>query len=329
MRSILQRLKPNSPLEGVSRQDRSVLLACFAIAFFFWTVVKLSQTYQATKEAELRFELPPDKALNVTPPSHIEMRLEGTGWNLLFEFIAGKTVPVSFDLRDLREFNLTESQLRTEVARNLSSGDLEILDFNFDGLSLRLEDKDNRIVPVVLRDSLMFANEFQLRDTVRVEPDSIMITGPGSALAEITRWPTEVLTLRDLRRDAEVEVPLADPPTGLTLSPATVTVRVGGEQFTQKTVWLPVEVLNPPADSLHIFPNIVQANVVVGLSDYNKIHVDSFRLVADLEKVSKSNGKNTVPLILERQPKNVRSVQLSQRSAAFYIVRPGEQSGNE
>lgn len=318
----LRKVKIKSPLTGISTSDRNILLLCLGIAFFFWIIVKLSSRYQATKVARLEYLLPIDKAMTVTPPATVIVRLESTGWNLLFEFLSGNELDVEYDLQSLTSFSLTPSQLRTAIKRNLSSGDINILELSFEGLQFELEQRSQKRLPIQLIDSITYAPNFNPPGPVRLIPDSVLVSGPQSTLNALKYWPTDSLLVQNLDRDEEVIVPLQPPSEGLNIMPNQVQVELRVEEFTQKEIWLPVQVRNAPADSIHLFPAKVQASVVVGLSDFDRVSVDSFTLVADLKGASLDDGKNTVPLELRARPKMAKAVQLKQRSAIFYIVRP-------
>ncbi len=328
MRSLLRprKLRIRSPFKHISTSDRNVLLLCVTIAFFFWIVVKLSQPYQATKIVRMEYLLAPDKAMTSSPPETISMRLQATGWNLLFEFVSGRELQIEYDLREMEYFSLSASQLRNSVKRNLSSGDIEVVELNYEGMQFDLEQRAKRKLPIRLIDSITYARNFQLRTAPQLAPDSVVVTGPESMLAELTFWPTDSLAIQELDRNRKVVVNLQEPMEGMALIPAATTVSVEVEEFTQKDVWLSVEVRNPPADSIHIFPNKVQASVVVGLSDFDLVQADSFELVADLQSASLGEGKNTVPLELRQRPTFAHRIQLRQRSAVFYIVRPAADS---
>lgn len=327
---FLAKIKLSNPLAGMSRDDRRIVLICLGIAFFFWIIVKLSQPYQADKEVVLNFILPPDKALDVSPPALVPMRMTGTGWNLLFEFLAGNQLVLDYNLLDDDRFTLSESQLRSDIQRALSSGEIEITELTYDGLVMRLEEKAKKRIPILLRSRIGLANEHQLAEPPGLSVDTVTVSGPESVLSLLSEWPTDSLVLDNLRKERQIRLSLEKPPPGISLDPRQVTVHLRVEQYTQKVVWLPVEVKNPPRrDSLSIWPQLVKSNVTVGLSDYNSIHVDSFRLVADLEGVRLDEGKNTVPLRLERKPRSVRNVQLSNRSAEFYLIRKNSKPPDE
>ena len=100
------------------------------------------------------------------------------------------------------------------------------------------------------------------------------------------------------------------------------------EAYTEKSLFVPVELKNAPSDSLKVFPDKIKVSFVVGLSQYDSVHYTDFHLVADLKSISLEKGNNAVPVNLTAMPESVNNVVLSRKSVEFFIVKPeGEGKG--
>lgn len=315
-------LKISNPFAEKSPRDRNVMLICLGIAFFFWLIIKLSNDYQVTKVVELQFLPPPGKAFSRIPPKNMEVTLRGSGWNLLFEFISGNTIQLQYDLHDRSSFTLTEAAVRNDIRGTFSSGDVEIVQLsNYDLSSLALEDKATKTVPILPRYHLDFAEEYQLKSPVRVAPDSVTVTGPVSQVRDLQAWPTDSLALKNIRADYEGKLPLLKPTNNLAIEPQAVDVTIEAEQITEKTLYLPVNVINAPkVDSIRIFPDKIMVSCLVGLSQYRSLSAADFELVADLGKAEIQEGEKMVPVELTKQPDYVRGTKLATRAVGFIIV---------
>lgn len=310
-----------NPLAGMSNEDRKLFLSCLAIAFGFWAIVKLSQPYEITKPVKFFYEMPMNRAFTEIPTPESEVILEGSGWALLFEYLNGSTVDLHYELGQENRFRLTPVQVTGDIQRKLSSGDVRIKSLLFNGIDARIQDRATKRVPVLPRISVSYGEERQSAGPITVTPDSIDISGPAARIFAIDSWVTDSVAFNNLTETRQTTLGLADPEENLRLSPNTVDVKVPVETVTQKSLYLPVEVRNAPADSLRIFPDRVQVQVRVGTGTYNQIVTDSFTLVADLANISLAEGKNTVPLVLEKQPEGVSGIRLQRRSVEFYVIR--------
>ncbi len=321
MPSSVRKIKISNPLAGKSREDRTILAICLGIAFFFWVLVKLSQEYPAIKEVQLNFETPVDKTFLVPPPTLVPVNIKGSGWNLLFEFLRGNRLNLSYQIEDSNTFFLSRSQFRSDVMTRFVSNDLVIENLNFEGVQINLEDQSRAMVPVRIAHQLSFASEHQLAAPVLAMPDSVEIIGPQSLIDAYQSWPSDTLRLQNVSIDYSGTLDLQQLEPGIQLNPGQVEVSVDVEQYTQKSLFVPVTVLDPPEDSIRIFPDKIKVSCVVGMRYYNELDPADFTLVANLDNVLLGEGKTTVPLELTQQPEFVKSVLLNRRSAEFYIIK--------
>ena len=303
------------------QEDRAILLSCFGIALVFWVLVKLSQVYTSQKQVSFQWDTPEDLALVNIPPTDVLVTLKGTGWNLMFEYLANATIPIRFDIEEAGAFRLNRAQLRGEIFSALASKELDITELNYDEIDLRAEEKISKRVPVFNRLQLDFASEHHLSAPPVMEPDSVTLTGAVSLIGDLVSWPTDSVRFAGLRNRTSTEVPLQVPPPEIQLSQPSVKVTIPVEAYTEKSFFVPVSLVNRPSDSLKVFPDKIKISFVVGLSQYDSIHYTDFRLEADLKAASIEKGKNTVPVNLTQEPEAVRNVVLSRNSVEFFIVK--------
>jgi hypothetical protein len=70
------------------REDRAILLICIGIALVFWLLVKLSQTYSTVRPVKFEFQIPENETLSNAPPEDMTVEIEGTGWDLMFDYFS-------------------------------------------------------------------------------------------------------------------------------------------------------------------------------------------------------------------------------------------------
>jgi hypothetical protein len=295
-------------------------MICIGIALVFWLLVKLSQEYRSIKDVALTFNIPADKTFSAAPPNDLKVQVEGAGWDLMFDYFVNRQVDLVYDLMQTDRMTLNRGQLRTDILNQLSANDLTIVELNYDNINLVLEEKVSWKAPVVLASDLSFSTGYHLKEPVSIDPDSITITGPLSMLKSIQRWEADSLILQNLKTSQEKFVSLAKPPREISLSHDRVRTIVSVEQYTEKSLFVPLTVLNAP-DSIKVFPANVQVRCIVGLSQYNSLAAKDFKLVLDLQDVPVSESKNTAPINLVRQPDYVKLLSFSPSAAEFYILK--------
>lgn len=302
------------------QEDRRVLLICFGIALVFWILVKLSQTYRLAREVVFDIQIPEGKALATPLPGNAQAIVEGSGWSLLFEVLAQDQLTLRFDLLKQEATVPGVVPLRDPVMKALTSSDLHIVSINYESLSLKMENRISRRVPVALRHRLTFAPEYDLQNDIRIQPDSVTVSGPASAILALVNWPTDTLRLQQLAAPVNAKVQLAQPPIGSELSVGEVFAEVSVEQFTEKSLFVPLSI-PPLRDSIKFFPDRIKITCVVGLSHYDKLEAADFEIKADLSDIHPNQLKNTVPIALTRQPDFVRHVFFSPQAVEFFILK--------
>lgn len=304
-----------------SKRDRAILIVCIFIALIFWIFVKLSKTYRSPKDVSVVYELPDNQAFQEMPPHTIRATIEGIGWELMREYFTRREPVIYFDLKESPLLYISNAQLRSKVASAIGNNNVEVVRMNYEDINLELEPKMSKLVPIRLQDSITFAAEHFLLDSIILEPDSVLVEGPESLLTNITSWQTNLLMLHRLKNTTKSEVSLQNPAQPqLSLNPKSIVVTVPVEQYTEKSLFVPIIVKNSP-DSLKIFPSRIRLDVTVGLSQYNSIKEEDFRVEVDLKDASTDQNKNVVPIQIVEQPAAARSIQFSPKSVEFFILK--------
>ncbi len=305
----------------VKPEERTILLVCFGIALIFWLLVKLSQEFSASKQVVLSLKMPENKTLTALPPEDIKVQIRGSGWNLAFAYLKRNRIILPVDLSNSRHFYISEAQLRSMIGETIGSSDLRVSSVNVSGITFDLQEKVVKKVPLILQSRIGFAAGHQFAGNIELSPDSVTLTGPAELIASCNNWTTDSLILDNLNASFTRTLRLSPPPKVIVLDPPKVTVNAQVEGVTEKTVFLPVKIINHPADSLKIFPDMVQISFTIGLSRFQEVTHEDFDLVADLKDFRFREGKNTAPLALTRQPADVKNVNLNKRAVEFLIVK--------
>ncbi len=316
----LRRFRPHP------REDRAILLACIGIALIFWLLVKMSQSYTTTKEVVFSFQIAEEEALVKAPPKAIEVELEGTGWDLMFEQFRSPEIRLEYDLVNYPNTALDRSRLIQDIKKAIQRSGIQVVGVESNGIPLQMEERIARQVPVVLQADLQFAPEHHLREPIAITPDSVQVNGPVSLVDPIEFWLTDSLLLSDLKTNVRQRIPLAEPPAEISLSRQSVEVEVLVEPYTEKTLFVPIQVLNA-ADSVRIFPRQLRITAVLGLSRYDSLTTDAIELAIDLADVQPDTTRSSAPIQVVRSPDFVQHLSFRPKVAEYYFLQPGENGG--
>lgn len=308
-------------IQAFLKTDNGILLISMGISLLFWFLIKLSQDYKANREVTITYALPAEMSYVTIPPEKVRVTLSGRGWDLMYDFFGGRNSLINFNLASLPSQTITNNQLKGKMVENAQSSNVTVEDMSFDYITVELGESASKKIPIVLERQLSFAPEHQLQAPIELLPDSIIISGPSALLVDYVSWPTTLLVLENLKSSVSRSLTLQpNTKSQIALSASSVQIKIPIEQFTEKSIFLPVTVKNAP-DSLKVFPNKVKTSFVIGLSQYDAISEKDFQLEVDLKGITINQANNTAPISLIKQPSEVKNIRFSPKSVQFLFVK--------
>lgn len=302
-------------LEG----DRGALLVAVCISAIIWLLVKLSKDDFITRtEVLFEYNAPSDKLYTSLPPKQMEVWVRGKGFDLLSEHFSRRPNVVRYTLSDAPVQTISSAQLRSKISEVLQGKSLQLGELGMDGIVIQLEPAASKEVPVRLDADIGFGANFQLIDSIRVSPPLVVATGPASLVSELVEQPTQKLVLQGIASsETRAVVPLVPHENPqMTFHPDSVEVVVFADRFTEKTVIVPISVVNN-ADSVAIFPRTAQLSFRVSLGKFGLIGSDNFAIEADFSKIDPSG--NTLPLHVSTVPAFVDNVSIRPKAVEYYF----------
>ena len=290
-------------------RERAVLMVCIGIALCFWVLNRLSTKFRKTTPIRLEYFTPSGKALRWTPPQYANVNWQGTGWDLLTGSKPRVALTVESD-------SIQTFYLRTIVAQQLGN---EVLSVSPEQITVEIEDIMTKRIPIEAVTQLTFGKGFDLADDIELTPSVITVEGAKSVLENLNSLKTDTLRFQKLKDTIETSIKIFTSPI-LKLSQNEVSVRLAVEQFTEKSIFVPLTVRNAP-QRWQIFPNKIKLDCTVALSRYASLSGENFMAVVDLKNVDVKSKNNTVPIVLLKQPSFVRNVKFSPQSVEFYFEK--------
>jgi YbbR domain-containing protein len=308
-------------LSATERRRISVFLTCLVLAVCAWLVLAFSSTYSYTTKKLIRYKnVPLKRSFHSLQSDTIEAVVTGTGWQMLFARVNEKSAPITVDLRSLeqRPYITLSSQLQSinaEMPRNNP-----IKSFNPDTLYFDFSNRSIRRIPVKLLSAINYQKQFSQSDDVIIEPSYVTVSGPSGEIDRMNTWPTDSLKAKDVNETIKTAINLKPPAEGnITIYPKTVQVKVPVNEFTEKTIRIPVKIINNTGYyNIKVIPQRVEVTFTTSLNRYADIDADLFEAQVDLE-YWKKYGYSTLPVKIIRVPEFCKIVSVEPRNIDFII----------
>ncbi|MEJ7558376.1 MAG: YbbR-like domain-containing protein [Pedobacter sp.] len=310
-------------LTKIERKRFLVVITCLLLAIGAWLFMALSKKYLYTAKTVLYYKnFPLKKAFHPLQSDTVDLQVEGTGWQLLFARLRVKPQSISIDLDKLnsRNYVLFAEQL-ANVNRQLETSQ-KIISVIPDTLYFDFTLRTVKRVPVKLVSNISFVKQYGISGDISIIPEYVTLSGPNDKLEKISEWPTDTLQLKDVRTTRVTRVAIAqNKMKNVSVFPTSAEVTVPVDEFTEKTIEIPVKVINNRQYyDVKLYPKKVKVTFMVALSKYQQINETYIDAVADLNEWKISNH-NKLRVILSRVPDFCKVVSIVPAKVDFIIEK--------
>ena len=307
----------------VERRRISLFLVCLLLAVVAWMFFALSNRYVYQVNTLTRFvNLPENKAFHPLQSDTINLQVEGTGWQLLFSRLRISPQSVDIDLKDLRKSTFVELSTQINKINGQLASVQKVVNVQPDTLFFDFSANTVKKIPVRIKQSIQFRAHYGISDTAQISPAFVTITGPGKELNNIKSWETEPITLKNVSNNISMRVRLERPEmANITIHPSTVDLKIPIDEFTEKSVEVPIKILNNKEyRTVKLLPEKVKITFMTALSNYSQVDRSSFDLSVDLDNW-KLKGYSQLPIRINRFPAFSKLVKIEPQTIDFIIEK--------
>lgn len=278
---------PLIKLTKLERKRVIVVVTCVLAAIGTWLFMALEHKYPYSVKTELLYKDEPQKrAFKPLQPDAVELQVEGTGWQLLFSrlHLEPQSITVSLSKLNTHSYILFSEQL-ADINKQLGSAQ-QVISVKPDTLYFDFSRRTTKKVPLKLTSNFTFVKQYGISSPIRLTPAYVNISGPQEELAKINEWYTDTLKLTDLQKTATSRISIKQNiSNNISIYPSSVAVRVPIDEFTEKTVEVPLKLINNPEFyNVKLFPKKVKVTFLVALSSYQDIDQEFIEAVVDLKE---------------------------------------------
>lgn len=320
---LLEKIK--NYIKKYSPAERRVFFICLGLSAFFWLLKKMSDSYRTTWPVSIEVNHPPEIDLVTPIPGNITADLEGDGWDLMLASLGRSALDVQFEKQEEGILNISKYLITKELEKQLLNKKIFIDKLSTEGFSLQLDSLERKKVVLLPNYSVQPADQFRLKYPPKLTPDSAWVTGPHVLVDTINFLVTNKVVYYDLKESKQELVSFLKSEQ-VHIEPASIMMDIEVEAETEKTMYVPLKVVNAPVDSssvdsLVVYPSRVNLAFVLGLSEYNLINEEDFEVVIDLDGMKKESDKTTAPILLKHIPEGIENVNISPKSARFFYIK--------
>ncbi len=242
-----------------------VFVIGFLIALSLWLLVNLGREYTVTMQIPLNVEgYSEEMAFAELPPDEAEIGVSGEGWSLISLYRNPPEISVPYDQSSVDISEMVQDHL-------ISYPDLVVQKVSPSVIEINMQPKSEKRVPVKPFIDVSPGNRFEVVGGVRVDPDSVTVTGAASVVDTIESWPTVELRLENIKSRVEESIELADSRRLVTKDTTRVTISLDVSEFTEGEVRVNVRLQNAPDDQqIRFSPSVLTVRYRVPLEQFGE-----------------------------------------------------------
>lgn len=209
---ILERIKlffkvrtpnPDQDIRSKRREHIAVFVIAYIMAISLWFIVNLNGDYRITINIPIEVgAIPQDMALAEGLPEFLEVEVSGDGWKLVNLYSNPPEIPIDVIEGEVNLFDQVRQRFTVEQ-------DVSVLKAQPLFISIGLEQKISKKIPIKLHSDLQFEDRYGLVSDPVFNPDSLTITGARSQINKIDYWMlSDTLSLSNVREDISQIIPI-------------------------------------------------------------------------------------------------------------------------
>lgn len=309
-----------------SKKIPKTFISFLIISFFIWLLITFSKEYTAVITFPVTYKnIAQNKLLQETPIKEIDLSIKASGFKIVSTQIRKKTINLEASSLKKKKGNsyyfLPKDQL-LKIQKQLLSG-LDLKEIIQDTIYLNIGQLSSKKVPLIPNLDLNYHIGFDILDKIKLEPDSVVISGPESQINKIKNLQLNKLTLKDIKSNFNQDVNILKPKglENIKLSFSKSTISGNVDKFTEGSLRIPFTIMNLPDNiNLTILNEDVEVVFVVALSNFSKVSEASFNIECDYGMSEKNNLNYLLPKVTLK-PNFIKSIKVVPIKIDFLIQR--------
>lgn len=278
-------------------------VVCVLLSAFLWSLIRLSKNLlREVSVPVVVTNLPAHQVLMPSAPNAIKLLVEGNGFTLLKTYSQNEALSVDYtDLKHIEGAQYCLSKSTREKLTNTYLSNFKIRSVVSDTLTLLLEKKVSKKIPVLMQLNVEYAKEYQLTE-LRITPDSVTAYGSQKAIDTLTQVTFQYTKKKLIKDNFSKNYSLKNTKY-ITYDFHTIKMEAFVDKVSEQLLKVPVQVVNVPKDSqVKIFPNEITVLCTGDLSILKALTPNDIQAIADFAKAEGSS----ISLQLSTQKKRMK-----------------------
>ncbi len=299
-----------------------IFLFFVLLSFGFWILQSLQEDYEIQLDIPVRYRnMPRDIAFVQTPPEEITARVRDKGSTLLNYTLGRKITSININMKDITSqsgtLSLSNRDIEGYIMRQLIPT-TSLVSFSPQQIEEPYSKLVNKNLPVVFEGDIRTEPGFRVSGDPVINPPTVSVYASDMVLDTLKSIKTVYTEIRKGSKSINRSVQLQKT-SGTSIDPPTVSVSIPIEEYTEKTLDIPIISRGVPQQyTIRMFPSTVKLSFSVPLSRFREISENEFAVEAPVTSPDQ-NISGMLPVKLTKKPDWVDKVVITPDSIEFIL----------
>lgn len=316
------RIKINAFLRRQRWKEALIFFSFALLAFGFWLLQSLQQEYEIEIRIPVRYKnIPPDISFTETPPQEIIAKVKDKGSVLLNYSFGRSFASIEANMNNQSEksgsLSVNKKTIESDIQKQLLATTV-LTGFEPQRIDAAYSKRIKKDIPVVFNGVIQTNPGFHVSGDIMINPTNISVYASDVILDTLNQVQTVYTEIRKANKTITKTIQLQKVDE-TTFDPTSVTITIPVEEFTEKTLEIPVVCTGlPPHYTLRTFPSVAKVTCSIPLSRFKDLSENDFEIKFSFKDLEQ-NVSGTLPISLTKKPDWVNTTTLVPDKIEFIL----------
>ncbi len=320
--SILFRLKKSLNIK--------IFIIAFIVSCLGWLSLKLSKHYEHSLKLNIEIvNIPESMMLAHTADTTISISIKSQGYVLIFNRKLNSFESLKLDFKEFNQNKyFTNNSLKIPISniiqkiKNKFDIRNEIISISSDTIKFKFIQRYSKKIKIEPLVNYTLAKQFFIEDTIVLMPDSATIFGSEQEIQKIKNVYTEIKRYNNLNKTIvdNLNLQILDKGIGkIKIKPNRIQIIIPVEKFTEAKYNVQIsDFIDEQGYKYKFFPDKCKISCLVGISKYNKITNEDFKVEILQQPQEKSN---LVKLHITQKPPSIKIINIEPSECEYIKIK--------
>jgi len=308
----------------VNKGKLKIFFLFLLITTFIWFLSKFSREFTATVDANIQYvNLPTEVLISDDNYKNVSFDLTASGFDFLFYKIKQPTISIDIKSKYKKGSSIIKISKKdfTKIITSQFKKSIAVKNISIEAMQIHLDKLYSKKIPVYFANEIQFEKGYKSIGGIALIPDSIIVSGPLSFIDSITEITTEKVNLGKLKTTVEKTIALqASNEPRISYSQNKVHLTIIVKEFTQKTLSLPVHIINVPSQiELKIIPEKLNITFDIPMANFNNYNESDFNVICNFNNRNEE-GNFMIPEF-SKKPDSIFSLEIKENKIKYLIFK--------